>query len=132
MPLNVGLEGKTYPDVSFTVDPDRVALFRSAVGEPGGVVPPTFATAMEFAQFPQIVGDPELGLDITRVVHGEQEYEWRRALVPGEHLTVRSRLAQIRRKGGNGFLTIETELIGSDGAVAVVARSTMIERSPDG
>jgi acyl dehydratase len=132
VPLNLALEGKAYPEVAFTVDADRVAAFRTAVGERGDVVPPTFATAAEFVQFPQIVGDPELGLDFTRVVHAEQEYEWRRPLVPGETLTVRSHLAQIRQKAGNGFLTIETELVGADGEAALVARATMIERGLDG
>jgi hypothetical protein len=129
VPLNLALEGKTYPELSFIVDPDRVAMFRAAVGEGReDVVPPTFVTAAEFEQFPQIIGDPELGLDFTRVVHGEQEYEWFRPLVLGERLTSRSRLAQIRHKAGNGFLTIETELIGTDGEAVVTARSTMIER----
>ena len=129
MPLNAALEGKVYPDATFTVDEQRVALFREAVGESGQVVPPTFATAAEFAVFSLIVGDAELGLDFTRVVHAEQAYEWRRPFRSGETLTARSRIASIRQKAGNGFLTIETELLGQDGELVVLARATMIERA---
>ncbi|HEX9122985.1 MAG TPA: MaoC family dehydratase N-terminal domain-containing protein [Actinomycetota bacterium] len=132
MPLNLALEGKVYPEVAFTVDPGRAAAFAAVVEERSDVVPPTFPTAAEFLLFPQIVGDPELGMDFTRVVHAEQEYEWRRALVPGETVSARSRLAQIREKAGNGFLTIETQLLGADGEVAVVARASMIERGEGG
>jgi hypothetical protein len=128
VPLNAALEGKVYPDTAFTVDEDRVALFRSSVGETKDIVPPTFATAAEFAVFPLIVGDPELGLDFTRVVHAEQEYDWRRPLRIGESLTVRSRIASIRQKAGNGFLTIQTELVDGQGEIVVLARATMIER----
>lgn len=128
MPLNPALEGKAYPETAITVDAGRVEEFRAALGETGGIVPPTFATVGEFALFPAIVGDPELGLDFTRVVHGEQEYGWRRPLRVGETLTVRSRIASIRQKAGNGFLTIETELIDDGGDVVVLARATMIER----
>jgi len=74
-------------------------------------------------------GDPELGLDFTRVVHAEQEYEWRRPLRVGETLTVRAHIASIRQKAGTGFLTIRSELFGADGDVAVLAWATLIERS---
>ncbi len=127
--MNAALEGKVYPDATFTVEEERVALFREAVGEAGRIVPPTFATAAEFAVFPFIVGDAELGLDFTHVVHAEQEYEWRRPIRLGEVLTVRSRIASIRQKAGNGFLTIETELRDRGGELVVLARATMIERA---
>jgi hypothetical protein len=129
MPMNVALEGKVYPDTTFTVDEERVDLFRAAVGEAGETVPPTFATVAEFAVFPLIVGDAELGLDFSRVVHAEQESEWRRPFRMGEALTVRSRIAAIRQKAGNGFLTIHTELLDGDGELVVLARATMIERA---
>jgi acyl dehydratase len=128
MTMNAALEGKVYPDATFTVEPERVNLFRAAIGEERDIVPPTFATAAEFAVMPFIVGDAELGLDFTLVVHAEQEYEWRRPFRMGEALTVRSRIASIRQKAGNGFLTIETEMLDGDGALVLLARATMIER----
>ena len=128
MPLNAALEGKVYPDATFTVDEQRVNMFCAALGEAWRIVPPTFASAAEFAVFPLIVADAELGLDFTRVVHAEQEYEWRRPFRIGEVLTVHSRIASIRQKAGNGFLTIETELLDPDGTLVVLARATMIER----
>jgi hypothetical protein len=128
MTMNAALEGKTYPDAAFTVEPERVNLFRAAIGEDSDIVPPTFATTAEFTVMPLIVGDAELGLDFTRVVHAEQEYEWHRQFRMGEALTVRSRIASIRQKAGNGFLTIETEVLDRDGELVVLARATMIER----
>jgi len=126
--MNRSVVGKRYPDVSFTVDPQGVHAFRAIFEEPTGV-PPTFATAAEFTVIPQIVADPELGLDFSRVLHGSQEYAYRRPLEEGETLTVRARIDAIRELGGNSFLTIVTELTGADGEVACTARSTMIERS---
>ncbi len=126
--MNVTLEGKVYPDATFTVEPERVNLFRGAIGEESDIVPPTFATVAEFTVMPVIVGDAELGLDFTRVVHAEQEYEWHRRFRIGETLTARSRIASIRQKAGNGFLTIETEVLDRDGGLVVLARATMIER----
>jgi acyl dehydratase len=121
-------EGITYPEASFEVAPEHVARFAAVVGQTEPGVPPTFLTAAEFGIFPKVIADPRLALDFTRVVHGEQEYEWRRPLVLGETLTVRSRISSIRSKGGHGFVTIEADLSDGDGNAVAVARATMIER----
>ena len=125
--MNRSVAGKVYSETSFTIDAGRVRSFRRVFEEPSGV-PVTFATAAEFSVIPQIVEDPELGLDFMRVVHGNQEYAFRRPIQEGETLTVRARIDAIRELGANAFLTIVTELVGSDGHLACTAKSTMIER----
>jgi acyl dehydratase len=124
-------EGTIYPEVSFTVEPQRVAAFREVFGQTQGV-PPTFPTAAEFMVLPTIVADPVLALDYTRVVHGSQEYLYGRPLVEGEQLTIRSRIASVRVRGSTGLLTIETELVDDAGETVVTARSTRVARGPDG
>jgi acyl dehydratase len=126
--MNESAAGTTYPDVRFLVDPDRVAAFRAVFGLEAGV-PPTFVTAAEFAVLPQVLRDPALGLDFTRVVHGSQEYVFERPLREGETLTVRARLASIKQKGGTGFLTIETQLLDDQERLVCTARSQMVERA---
>ncbi|HMC37115.1 MAG TPA: MaoC family dehydratase N-terminal domain-containing protein, partial [Actinomycetota bacterium] len=97
--MNQSLKGKEYQQVSFTVDRDRVLQFADAIGEdnpvfrdaeaaralgyPGQIAPPTFATVMQIMTSGQAVLDPELGLNYALVVHGEQEYEWQRPLLVG-------------------------------------------------
>jgi N-terminal half of MaoC dehydratase len=125
--MNAAVAGKVYPDVPFVVDPDRVAAFRSVFGESSGV-PVTFVTAAEFTVIPEVVADPELGLDFSRVLHGNQEYEFRRPLEEGESLVIRCRIASIRDLGGNGFLVLVTELVETGGDVVCTGRCTLIER----
>ena len=125
--MNPAAEGKTYAPVSFRVSQGRVDAFRSLF-ETSDRIPPTLLTAAEFSVLPEIVGDADLDLDFRRVVHASQEYEYRRPLRLEENLTVAARIASIRHKGGNGFLTIEMEFFGADGDLAAIARSTMIER----
>jgi len=100
MPLNQALKGKEYQEVEFVVERDRVAQFDDAVGEDAPIfrdpqtakemgyddqlAPPTFVTAMQIMTSGQVVLDQELGLDYTRVVHGEQQYDWRRPLLVGD------------------------------------------------
>jgi acyl dehydratase len=126
--MNAAVVGKTYPETTFTVDPDRVEAF-GAVFDADEGVPPTFVTAAEFEVIPRIVDDPELDLDFTRVLHGNQEYAFRRPLRVGETLTVRSGIESIRELGGNGFLVIATALVDAGGEVVCTARATMIERT---
>ena len=129
-PVNPVVQGKTYPEIAFEVTRDRTEAFARSIGaDPDLGVAPTFVTAAESAVIPTIVTDPELGLDFTRVVHGDQEYLFDRPLEIGDTLTIRARIASIRERGGNGFLTIETELIDGDGVRVVLARATMVERS---
>lgn len=125
--MDPAAEGKTYEPLAFEISEERVRAFHDLFGGPAGV-PPILLTAAEFAAFPQIIGDPELALDFRTVVHGSQEYEFRRPLKLGETLAVHARIASIRRKGGNGFLVLETRMNDIDGETVAVARSTMIER----
>src|SRR5918993_742172 len=128
--MNAAAAGKIYPDAPFTVEPERVRAFRAVFDEPSGV-PATFATVAEFMVIPDVVADPELGLDFSRVLHGNQEYEFRRPLEEGETLTIRTRIDSIRERGANGFLVLVTELVDSGGEIVCTARSTLIER-PEG
>ena len=129
--MDPAAEGITYPDLRFTVDPDRVAAFARVVGQDAPGVPPTFLTTAEFSVIPRIVGDPRLALDFTRVVHGTQEYVVERPLRVGETLVLSPSLESVRVRSGTGFLTIRVDVRDDAGAPVATARSMMIERGPD-
>ena len=131
MALNHDLKGKTYATVTFTLDEEHVRRFAAAVGDDGSFVPPTIVTVPEIAAgLDQVIADTELGIDFTRVVHGDQEFDWLRPLRPNETLVATTTIESIRTKGSLEFLTLRTDMRdGSlDGEVVVIARSTMIVR----
>jgi hypothetical protein len=127
--MDPSAQGTHYPDVVFQVTQDRVDAFRRVFGQTQGI-PPTFVTAGEFSAFPLLIGDTTLSLDFTRVVHADQSYTYSRPLVEGETLIVRARIESIRQRGDTGFLSLFMEMVDENGEIAVVARSTMIERGP--
>ena len=132
MALNHDLEGKTYPPVRFRLEETRVRAFADAVGHRGPGVPPTIITVPEIeAGLSNVVSDPELGVDLARVLHGEQEYVWARPAALGEVLTAESTIESIRGKGGMQFLTLRTELRDETGRVVVSGRSTLIVRGDE-
>jgi acyl dehydratase len=144
MPLNQALKGKEYQQVSFVVDRDRVVQFADAIGDGSPVfrdadaarqagfeeqiAPPTFVTVMQIMTSGQVVLDQELGLNYALVVHGEQEYDWRRPVRVGDVLSAVPRIADIYSRGPNEFLVIESEIVDVAGETVVVARSTLLSR----
>ena len=144
MPLNQSLKGKEYGRVEFTVERDHVRRFVEAIGEdalafhdpeaasalgyPEQLAPPTFVTAMQIMTSGQVVLDAELGLDYSKVVHGEQEYRWARPIFVGERLTATPRIAEIYSKGRNEYLVIESEIKDESGETVVLGRSTLLSR----
>jgi hypothetical protein len=125
--MNEGLAGKRYPEVRVEVDPAQVRAFAHVLGEREGFVPPTFATVPELAGLAQVIADPELALDFSRVVHVEQSYEWRRPLRAGDILRCRPRIEAVRTRGDTGFLTIVSEIVDAEGEVVVVGRCMLAE-----
>jgi len=142
--MNQELVGKTYEPVTYEVGREKVREFASAVGETGPVyhdpeaakaagfpeqvAPITFTTVVHVKSGPQVVMDPELGLNYALVVHGTQEFEYRRPIVAGDVLTATPRIAEIVAKGPHEFLTIETNVTDAQGEEVAVARATLISR----
>lgn len=144
MPLNQTLKGKTYPAFSYLIERERVTGFARAIGEdslvfvdpeaaraagyPEQVAPPTFLTTVGIRGDAQVVADPELGLDFTRVVHGEEAYEWARPVCVGETLTATPRIADIYTRFRNEFLVLESEVKDEAGDLICVMTTTLVSR----
>lgn len=145
MPLNTALIGKEYPPSAvYEVGREKIREFAMAIGDPNPlytdesaakaagyddlIAPPTFLTVIGFKFGPSIVLDPELGLDYTRVVHGEQEFELKRPIRPGDRLVGTPRISDISAKGKNEFLTYEAVIKTEDGEEVAIARSTIVSR----
>ena len=127
--LDRSLVGKAYEAVEMVLDPVRVAEFAQVIGQVGGV-PPTMATVPELRSgLTNVLADPDLGLDLSRVLHAEQWYSWHRPFRSGETLSAFSTIEDIRGRAGLEFVTIRTEIRDSDGALVCEARSTLLHRA---
>jgi acyl dehydratase len=144
VPLNQSLKGKEYKEVSLAVERDLVDQFADAIAEdrpvfrdageakgagyPEQVAPPTFVTKVQILSSAQVVTDQDLGLNYMMVVHGEQEFEWRRPAVVGDVLSAVPRISDIYAKGPNEFLVIEAEVKDGSGELLAVSRTTLLSR----
>jgi len=72
--------------------------------------------------------DPELGLDLIRLLHAEQEFEHGAPVRPGDELTTEGEIVEVRSRGSLDFLTVRTETVNGSGERVLVARWTAVIR----
>jgi acyl dehydratase len=75
-----------------------------------------------------IHGDPELGLDYSRVVHGEQEFVYHQPIRAGDRLVAVAKVASAEPKGRHELLTLETEVTTEAGEPVCTIRNTLLSR----
>jgi acyl dehydratase len=127
--INKNVVDKEYAPFVVTVERGKIKEFARALGdlnpfyvddrvgqasEWGDIIaPPTFLTTFrdgaDSATFLR-----ELGTDLSRVLHGEQEFEIHRPIRPGETFTCRTRVVDVYEKTGRS------------GPMAFVVRETVV------
>ena len=147
MPINKNLVGKEFPPFVVTVERGKIKEFARAIGdlnpaylddrvgkasEWGDIIaPPTFMTIF---RADGETGDllKELGTDISRVLHGEQEFEMHRPIRPGESFVCRSRITDIYEKTGRSgpmaFVARETSVADTTNEIVAVIRHITVIR----
>jgi acyl dehydratase len=128
--INQGMIGREFAPFVVTVERGKIKEFARALGDTNPfylddrvgqasewgdiIAPPTFMTT-----FREAAGDGgdflrELGTDISRLLHGEQEFELHRPIRAGETFLCRSRIVDIYEKTGRS------------GPMAFVVRETAV------
>jgi len=109
----------------YTWDPGAARVSRH-----GGIVaPPAFAAAFAIQPFAVACSDPELGLNVLRLVHGEQEFEWLEPVRPGDVLETTGEITRIADRGNLDFLEVTTTTANQRGRVVVRGVWTAIIRN---
>lgn len=103
---------------------------KAKAGPYGSVIAfPSFAVTFAMAPFGAAIGDPALGIDLVRLVHGEQELEFPEVMRPNDVMITTGRIAEITAKKSLDFMTIESESVNQHGRVAVRGRWTAVIRN---
>lgn len=89
---------------------------------------PSFAVTFAIAPFGKACSDPELALNLLRLVHGEQSFEFFEVVRSGDRLTTNGKITDILTKRSLDFLTVTTETKNQHGALVVRAKWTAIIR----
>jgi acyl dehydratase len=87
----------------------------------GGIVaPPTFVVRFAMQPFAAACADPALGIDLVKLLHGEQAFEYGDPVRPGNVLETTGEIVEIRQKAGMDFLTVKTTTTNGRGRSVVV------------
>ncbi len=147
--LNAELVGRTYPPTAaYVVGREKVREFAAAIGDANPaytdvaaaqalgyadvIAPPTFAFVVSYAGTALAAADPDLGLDYSRVVHGEQRFTYTRPIVAGDALVAKATIEAIRAVAGNDILTTRVDLETEAGEPVVSTVTVIVARGTAG
>jgi len=117
---------KSIKDANPLYDDENVAQ-----AEIGGVMPPpTFLVTL--AHWDDGQGRPHVQMDLKRVLHGEQEFEYLKPIYAGDVLTAVTKVADVYEKtGGRGgkmtFVVMDTEFTNQKGEKVAISRGVTVE-----
>jgi acyl dehydratase len=148
MALDQSFVGRSYPPTDpYEVGREKIREFAAAVGDtnpaytdpeaakalghPDVIAPPTFVFAVSFKAASRVIHDPELGLDYSRVVHGDQKFAYRRPVRAGDRLTVTTTIDAIKSLAGNDILDIRGDVYDETGELVVTAWTKLVARAAE-
>ena len=150
--------GMEFPAFTYEVEKGKIAEFAMAISQKESkeqvdqiyadqkaakdagyddiIPPPTFQTCFALwgggGLMPMITA---LGINLGRLLHGEEEYEYFKPVHPGDVITCQTKVTDIYEKEKKNkpgkfmeFTVLETEMKNQKGEVVIKSRSTLVER----
>ncbi len=150
--------GTEFPTFSFEIEKGKIAEFAMAISQKDSkeqvdqiyvdqkaakdegyddiVVPPTFQTCFSLwgsgGLMPMITA---LGINLGRLLHGEEEYEYFKPIHPGDVITCKTKVTDMydkekKKKPGTfmEFTVLKTEMTNQKGELVIKASTTLVER----
>ncbi len=148
MPLDPAFIGRSYPPSQpYDVSREKIREFADAIGATSPVyrdaeaaialghrdviAPPTFAIVVSMKTNETVMFDPQLKLDYSRVVHGDQNFVHHRPITAGDQLVCVAHIDAIVSRMGNDMVTVRTEISTVDGEPVTTAKSMLVVRGED-
>ena len=138
--------GKVIPSFRTVAEAGRLRFFAKATGETNPVyfdesaardaghpnlpLPPTFLFSLELEQ-PDTRWRDEIGIQVARILHGEQSFTYHRMAYAGDVLLFETRIADIYDKKGGAldFVVRETRVTNQNGEHVADLRSVLVQRN---
>ncbi|WP_101525440.1 FAS1-like dehydratase domain-containing protein [Nocardioides houyundeii] len=133
MPLDESLVGRSFPPTEpYAVTAEAVAAFAATTGAryDGGPAPATFPIVLAFDAMQGFLAAE--GLELHRIVHGEQRFAYQRPVVPGDVLSAALTVRSLRRIGGNDIIGTASDVTDSAGDLVCTTSATLVHRGVHG
>jgi acyl dehydratase len=133
MPIDQSLAGRTFPPTEpYDVTEQAVADFAAASGTPyaaGDPAPATFPIVVAFAAMQALLADPEVGIRLHNVVHGQQKFVHQRPVRAGDRLTATLTVRGLRQIAGTDIITTSSAITDEGGALVCTADATLVHQA---
>ena len=139
--------GKVLPPAVLEIEKGRLRFFAKAIGETNPIytdenaakaagysslpAPPTFIFAAELDSNTLMPALQEMGVNLSRILHGEQRFDYVEPIVAGDTITVESRFTDIydKKNGALEFLVKESVATNQHGKRVANIRSVLVVRN---
>jgi hydroxyacyl-ACP dehydratase HTD2-like protein with hotdog domain len=129
--------GFSLPTFSVTIASERLTQFADAIEESNPelrevIAPPTFLKVIEGEGGSSRRILDNLEVDLRRVLHAEQQFDYFLPVRVGDEITVERKVADIYdKKGGHmEFIVIETQFFNATGQNVALSRQIVLVRQP--
>ncbi len=140
--------GTVLPKATLDVEKGRLRFFAKAIGEinpiytdeaaakaagyPTLPAPPTFIFAAELDAQTLLPVLKEMGVDLARILHGEQAFTYFAPVCAGDSITVESKFTDIyaKKNGSLEFLVKESVATNQHGTKVAAMRAVIVVRNP--
>jgi hypothetical protein len=133
MPVDVSLAGRTFPPTEpYDVTERAVGDFAAATGTPytpSGPAPATFPIVVAFSAMQELMADPEVGIELHHVVHGQQRFVHERPITAGDRLTATLTVSGLRQIAGTDIITTSSAITDDTGALVCTAEATLVHKA---
>jgi acyl dehydratase len=133
MAVDASLAGRTFPPTEpYDVTEQAVADFAAATGTPyseGGPAPATFPIVVAFGAMQELMGDPEVGIELHHVVHGQQRFVHQRPVVVGDRLRATLTVSGLRQIAGTDIITTSSAITDDTGELVCTADATLVHKA---
>ncbi len=138
MPMNRALIGKEYRGLEpVMVSADGARAYAAATNAklpayegPSASAPPMFGVAFSVKALSAPLFDPELKVDMMRLVHGDQDMRFLAPVRPGDVITSTSKVLDIADKTTGELLTVAVSSLNQRGEPVLEAKSGLFVRGP--
>ena len=127
------LAGRTFPPTApYDVTEAGVQAFAAATGTPyaaGDPAPATYPIVVAFAAMTDLMSDPEVGIELQHVVHGEQRFVHARPVVAGDRLSATLTVETVRTVAGADFIATTSTITDAAGDLVCTAKATLVHQA---
>jgi acyl dehydratase len=134
VPLSEAHAGRSYPPTPvYEITAAKIAEFVAALGDDNPayegdspLAPPTLVAMIAFAAWDQMFADPDLELELRRIIHTDQRFIYARPLRAGDRVTATLTIEKVRTRGTTELVSCSIAVQDEAGNVTCTAASTLV------